>query len=91
MSLIPVSSLNSSSAPCSSAQAANGSSSSIGPMCLFVKEHGKNLMEKLNSLKCDQNLTDLRLDVQNKHFNVHKVVMAASSKFFKVSKSSFSL
>ena len=55
----------------------------MGSMTLSVKEHRKQLCEKLQSLRSDTNFVDLDLVCEDHHLHVHKVVMAASSKFFK--------
>ena len=52
-------------------------------MSIVVKEHGNQLCDKLQSLRSDTNLVDLDLVCEDAHLHVHKVVMAASSKFFK--------
>ena len=52
-------------------------------MSIAVKEHGKKLCERMQSLRSDTNLVDLDLVCEDEHLHVHKVVMAASSKFFK--------
>ena len=52
-------------------------------MSIVVKEHGKKLCERMQSLRSDTNLVDLDLVCEDLVLNVHKVVMAASSKFFK--------
>ena len=55
----------------------------MGSMSIVVKEHGKKLCETMQSLRSDTNLVDLDLVCEDEHLHVHKVVMAASSKFFK--------
>ena len=55
----------------------------MGSMTISVKEHQKQLCEKLQSLRSDTNFVDLDLVCEDHHLHVHKVVMAASSKFFK--------
>ena len=55
----------------------------MGSMSIAVKEHGKKLCERMQSLRSDTNLVDLDLVCEDEHLHVHKVVMAASSKFFK--------
>jgi len=55
----------------------------MGSMTLSVKEHSQKLCEKLQSLRSDTNLVDLDLVCEDQHLHVHKVIMAASSKFFK--------
>ena len=52
-------------------------------MTISVKEHSKQLCDKLQSLRSDTNFVDLDLVCEDHHLHVHKVVMAASSKFFK--------
>ncbi len=61
----------------------NSSSSAMGSMCISVKEYGKNLCENLQLLRNQTGLVDLDIVVEDAHIHVHKVVMAASSKFFK--------
>jgi hypothetical protein len=56
---------------------------SMGSMCIFVKEHGKQLCEKVQNLRSHTNLVDLDIVCEDAHVHVHKVIMAASSKFFK--------
>ena len=55
----------------------------MGSMTISVKEHSQKLCEKLQSLRSDTNLVDLDLVCEDQHLHVHKVIMAASSKFFK--------
>ena len=55
----------------------------MGSMSIVGKDHGKQLCEKLQLLRSDTNLVDLDLVCEDTHLHVHKVVMAASSKFFK--------
>lgn len=55
----------------------------MGSMSISVQEHSKQLCDKLQSLRSDTNLVDLDLVCEDAHLHVHKVVMAASSRFFK--------
>ena len=57
--------------------------STAGPMCIYMKEHGKQLCENLQLLKMQGSLVDLDMVCEEQHLQVHKVVMAAASKFFK--------
>ena len=54
----------------------------MGSMSISVKEHSKQLCDKLQSLRAETNLVDLDLVCEDAHLHVHKVIMAASSKFF---------
>lgn len=55
----------------------------MGPMCIFMKEHGKLVCENLQMLRMQTGLVDLDIICEETHIHVHKVVMAACSKFFK--------
>ena len=48
-----------------------------------LKDHSKQLCDKLQSLRSDMNFVDLDLVCEDAHLHLHKVIMAASSKFFK--------
>ena len=52
-------------------------------MCILVKDHSRVLCEQLQQLRLQTGLVDLDIVCEDHHINVHKVVMAASSKFFK--------
>ena len=54
----------------------------MGSMTISVKDHSKNLFDKLTTLRSETNLLDLDLLCEDVQFHVHKVVMAASSDFF---------
>jgi len=56
---------------------------SIAPMCILVKDHSRVLCEQLQQLRLQTGLVDLDIVCEDHHINVHKVVMAACSKFFK--------
>lgn len=58
--------------------------SRIGPMCIYMKEHGKLVCENLHQLRQQTGLVDMDIVCEEEHLQVHKVVMAACSKFFKV-------
>ena len=59
------------------------STRSIAPMCILVKDHSRVLCEQLQQLRLQSGLVDLDIVCEDHHINVHKVVMAACSKFFK--------
>lgn len=52
-------------------------------MCILVKDHSRVLCEQLQQLRLQTGLVDLDIVCEDHHINVHKVVMAACSKFFK--------
>ena len=52
-------------------------------MSINIKEHAKHLCEKVQTLRSESNLLDLEVLCEDAKINVHKVVMAACSKFFK--------
>lgn len=60
-----------------------GTRSAIAPMCILVKDHNRVLCEQLQQLRLQSGLVDLDIVCEDHHINVHKVVMAACSKFFK--------
>ena len=55
----------------------------IAPMCILVKDHSRVLCEQLQQLRTQTGLVDLDIVCEDHHINVHKVVMAACSRFFK--------
>ena len=55
----------------------------MGSMSINIKEHAKHLCEKVQTLRSESNLLDLEVLCEDAKINVHKVVMAACSKFFK--------
>ena len=50
----------------------------MGSMSIVVKDHGKQLCEKLQSLRSDTNLVDLDLVCEDEKICVHKVVMVSA-------------
>ena len=52
-------------------------------MCLLVKDHTRVLFEQLQQLRTETSLLDLDIVIEDHHIKVHKVVMAACSRFFK--------
>ena len=59
------------------------STRSIAPMCIQVKDHSRVVCEQLQQLRLQTGLVDLDIVCEDHHINVHKVVMAACSRFFK--------
>ena len=55
----------------------------MGSMSINIKEHAKHLCEKVQTLRSESNLLDLEVLCEDTKINVHKVVVAACSKFFK--------
>ena len=55
-----------------------------GPMCIYMKDYPKLLLDQLQILRLSTQIYDLDLSVQGTHFKVHKIVLAAASTFFKV-------
>ncbi|QQP39193.1 Uncharacterized protein FKW44_019991 [Caligus rogercresseyi] len=55
----------------------------IGPMCICIKDHGRNVCERLQQLRLSTGLVDLDILVEEERLRVHKVVLAAASKFFR--------
>ena len=55
----------------------------IAPMCILVKDHSRVLCKQLQQLRTQTGLVDLDIVCEDHHINVHKVVMAACSRFFK--------
>ncbi|XP_023344410.1 broad-complex core protein isoforms 1/2/3/4/5 [Eurytemora carolleeae] len=55
----------------------------IAPMCIRVKDHSSVLCEQLQQLRQQTGLVDLDIVCEGHYIKVHKVVMAACSKFFK--------
>lgn len=49
----------------------------------MVKDHSRVLCEQLQQLRTQTSLLDLDIICEDHHINIHKVVMAASSRFFK--------
>ena len=60
------------------------SSSGTSPMCIYKEDYPKLLLDQLQILRVSSAIYDLDLSVQNSHFKVHKVVLAAASSFIKV-------
>ena len=56
-----------------------------GHLCIFKEDYPKLLLDQLQILRGSSAIYDLDLSVQNSHFKVHKVVLAAASTFIKVS------
>ena len=52
-------------------------------MCIQVKDHSRVMCEQLQQLRLQTGLVDLDIVCEDHHINVHKVVMAACSRFFK--------
>ena len=52
-------------------------------MCIQVKDHSRVVCEQLQQLRLQTGLVDLDIVCEDHHINVHKVVMAACSRFFK--------
>ncbi|XP_040568391.1 uncharacterized protein [Lepeophtheirus salmonis] len=59
------------------------SGGNIGPMCICIKDHGRHVCERLQQLRLSTGLVDLDIVVEEQRLRVHKVVLAATSKFFK--------
>ena len=50
--------------------------------CIQVKDHSRVLCQHLQQLRTQTSLVDLDIVCENHHINVHRVVMAACSRFF---------
>ena len=55
-------------------------------MLLQWSQHSQEMVEKLSSLLSRQSLLDITLAAEGKQIRAHKVVLAAASQYFEVTK-----